>query len=100
MGKRIGLFRSIGFDYVNSNQWQTVMNTYWPQLRTFHLYSELWHLTSIDFDEIYSQLLAFENDAFWLERQMTFRSDFYQDENSLHCIFYSIPYLDQKFSNQ
>lgn len=91
---------SIGFDYVNSDQWQLVIQTYWSQLKQFQLYSELWYLTSIDCDEIYPQLLAFENDIFWLERQLTFRSDFYQDADSLHCIFYSIPYLDQKFSNQ
>ena len=93
-------FSSIGFDYVNNDQWQIVIENYWSNLKQFQLYSELWHLTPNDFDEISPQLIGFENDAFWIERKIEFRWDFYQDENSIHCIFYSLPYPDEKFSNQ
>ena len=77
-----------------------IIDSYWPLLRKFQFYSELWHLTSADFDELYPQLLSFKNNSFWIERQIRFLSDFYQDKNDLHLIFYSNPYPDQKFSNQ
>ncbi len=89
-----------GFNYVNNDQWQMIINNYWPLLTSFQFYGELWHLTSTDFDEIYPQLLAFQNDSFWIERKIEFLTDFYQDKNSLHLIFYTNPYLDEKFSNQ
>jgi hypothetical protein len=89
-----------GFDYVNNDQWQMIISNYWPLLKSFQFYGELWHLTSTDFDEIYSQLLSFQNDSFWIERKIEFRTDFYQDKNSIHLIFYSNPYPDEKFSNQ
>lgn len=93
-------FSSIGFDYVNNDQWQMMIESYWPNLKGFQLYSELWYLTPSDFDEISPQLIGFETDAFWIERKIEFRWDFYQDESSIHCIFYSLPYPDEKFSNQ
>ncbi|CAF3474740.1 unnamed protein product [Rotaria sp. Silwood1] len=89
-----------GFDYVNSDKWQMIINNYWPLLKKFQLYSELWHLTSADFDELYPQLLSFKTNSFWIERQIRFITDFYQDKNDLHLIFYSNPYPDHKFSNQ
>ncbi|CAF3838134.1 unnamed protein product [Rotaria sordida] len=89
-----------GFDYVNSDKWEMIISNYWPLLKKFQLYSELWHLTSADFDELYPQLLLFKNNSFWIERQIRFTTDFYQDKNDLHLIFYSNPYPDQKFSNQ
>ncbi|CAF2874563.1 unnamed protein product [Rotaria sp. Silwood2] len=89
-----------GFDYVNSDKWQMIISSYWPLLKKFQLYSELWHLTSVDFDELYPELLLFKNNSFWIERQIRFVTDFYQDKNDLHLIFYSSPYPDKKFSNQ
>ncbi|CAF4599591.1 unnamed protein product, partial [Rotaria sp. Silwood1] len=77
-----------------------IINNYWPLLKKFQLYSELWHLTSADFDELYPQLLSFKTNSFWIERQIRFITDFYQDKNDLHLIFYSNPYPDHKFSNQ
>jgi hypothetical protein len=96
----LGSFCDEGFDYVNSDKWQMIINNYWPLLKTFQFYSELWHLTSTDFDEIYPQLLSFKNNSFWIERQIKFQTDFYQDKNDLHLIFYSNPYPNETFSNQ
>lgn len=90
----------IGFDYVNSDKWQMIISTYWPMLQKFSLYSELWYLTSTDFDELYPHLLSFKTNPFWIERQINFVTDFYKDKNDLHLIFYSSPYPDQKFTNQ
>ncbi|CAF4483309.1 unnamed protein product [Rotaria socialis] len=89
-----------GFDYVNSDKWQMIISNYWPLLTKFQFYSELWYLTSVDLDELYPHLLSFKNDSFWIERQIGFVADFYQDKNDLHLIFYSNPYPDEKFSNQ
>ncbi|UJR37017.1 hypothetical protein I4U23_029724 [Adineta vaga] len=89
-----------GFDYVNSNKWQMIIQNYWPLLKTFELYCELWHLTPFDIDELYPQLWSFRNNTFWIERQMKFIIDFYQDKSDFHLIFYSNPYSDEKYSNQ
>ncbi|CAF3689916.1 unnamed protein product [Adineta steineri] len=56
-----------GFDYVNNDKWQMIISNYWPLLKKFHIYSELWHLTPIDFDELCPQLFSFRNDSFWSE---------------------------------
>jgi hypothetical protein len=85
---------------VNSGKWQMIINTYWSLLKKFQLYSELWHLTGKDLDELYPQLLSFKNDSFWTERQIRFVTDFYEDKTDLHLVFYSDPYPDQNFSNQ
>ncbi|CAF1268055.1 unnamed protein product [Adineta ricciae] len=89
-----------GFDYVNSDKWQMIIGNYWPLLEKFEIYSELWHLTPFDIDELYPQLWAFRNHSFWVERQMQFIVDFYQDKSDFNLIFYSSPYQDEKFSNQ
>ena len=77
-----------------------IINSYWPLLKNFQFYSELWHLTSTDLDELQPQLSSFRNNPFWIERQIRFITDFYQDKNNLHLIFYTDPYPDQQFSNQ
>lgn len=77
-----------------------MIENHWSNLKHFQLYSELWHLTSNDFDEISSQLIAFESNAFWIERKIEFQCDFYRDDQSIHCLFYSLPYPDEKYSNQ
>lgn len=93
-------FLSIGFDYVNNDKWQMIIKNYWPLLKKFYFYSELWHLNSIDFDEIYPQLFSFKNDFFWIERHIEFIIDFYQDKKDFHLIFYTNPYPNETFSNQ
>ena len=77
-----------------------IIDSYWPLLKKFQIYSELCHLTSVDLNELYPQLLLFKNNPFWIERQMRFVTDFYQDKNNLRLIFYSDPYPDMKFSKQ
>jgi len=64
------------------------------------MYSEIWHLTATDIDELYPQLLLFKTDSFWIERKIKFTTDFYKDKNDFHLIFYSNPYSDRKFSNE
>lgn len=77
-----------------------IISTCWPFLKQFQLYSELWYITEDDFDDLYPQLVSFKKNPFWIERQITFSTDFYRDKNNLHLIFYSNPYPDKKYTNQ